>query len=196
MPEPISWVVLDAMGVIYEQRGVSALLAEFAGRLGVAVDPRAARKVYIEASLGRMSSADLWEALGVPGPERDAQFLAGRLLMPGIRDFLAEMVEEGIQVGCITNDVAEWSVRQRQLYGLEEGIEPWIVSGEVGVRKPSSEIYERFLAAAGCQPGDAMFIDDSIENVRSAARLGFRTLQFPGSFRAVLDLISQLHTVA
>jgi len=193
---PISWVALDAMGVIYEQRGVSALLAEFAASLGVPVDPGTARKVYLEATLGRLSSARLWEALGVAGPQRDVEFLAGRRLMPGIRDFLAVLGREGIRVGCITNDVAEWSLRQRRACGLQDGIEPWVVSGEVGVRKPAAEIYERFIAAAGCDAGDCMFIDDSTENLRAAASLGFHTLQFPGSFRAVLDLISQLHTVA
>ena len=184
------------MGVIYEQRGVSALLAEFAGRLGVTVDPGAARKAYLEASLGRLSSAELWEALGVPGPERDAEFLAGRMLTPGIREFLAAMRREGIRVGCITNDVAEWSLRQRRMYRLQDGIRPWVVSGEVGVRKPAGEIYRRFLAEAGCDAGDCMFIDDSVENLGAAAGLGFRTLQFPGRFEEVLHLITEFHTVA
>jgi putative hydrolase of the HAD superfamily len=195
-PDRISWVVLDAMGVIYDQQGVSALLASFAGRLGVAVDPGVARNLYRQASLGRMSSAELWEALGIPGPERDAEFLAGRGLMPGVREFLAAMRREGIGVGCITNDVAEWSLRQRRRYGLQDGIGPWVVSAEIGVRKPAAEIYERFLADAGCGAGDCMFIDDTVENLDAAAGLGFRTLRFPGSFGEVLELIAELHTVA
>jgi putative hydrolase of the HAD superfamily len=193
---PISWVALDAMGVIYEQRGVSALLAEFAASLGVPVDPGTARKVYLEATLGRLSSARLWEALGVAGPQRDAEFLAGRMLTPGIHEFLEAMRREGIRVGCITNDVVEWSLRQRRVQGLQDGIWPWVVSGEVGVRKPAAEIYKRFLAEAGCDARDCMFIDDSTENLHAAAGLGFRTLQFPGSFSEVLDLISKFHTVA
>ena len=78
----ISWVALDAMGVIYEQRGVSALLAAFAGRLGVPLDPDVAKGVYREASLGGLSSAELWEALGgerlwrSPWPVADERFLA------------------------------------------------------------------------------------------------------------------------
>ncbi|MEA2500408.1 MAG: glucose-phosphatase [Actinomycetota bacterium] len=197
MPDrPISWVALDAMGVIYEQQGVSGLLAAFAGRLGVALDPGAARDLYRQASLGRMSSAELWEALGIPGPERDAEFLAGRVLMPGVREFLAAMQREGIRVGCITNDVAEWSLRQRRRYGLQDSIGPWVVSAEVGVRKPAAEIYERFLAETGCDAGECLFVDDTVENLDAAAALGFRTVRFPGSFADVADLITELHTVA
>ena len=197
MPEGrISWVALDAMGVIYEQRGVSALLASFAGRLGVPVDPDVAKGLYRRASLGGLSSAELWEALGIPGAGRDEEFLAGRVLMPGVREFLAAMRRQGVRVGCITNDVAEWALRQRRRYGLEDGIWPWVVSGEVGVRKPAAEIYERFLTEAGCDAGDCMFIDDTVENLDAAAALGFRTLRFPGSFDDVLEVITELHTVA
>ncbi|HEY4939290.1 MAG TPA: HAD-IA family hydrolase [Actinomycetota bacterium] len=192
MPETeVRWVALDAMGVIYQQRGVSALLVSFAGRLGVSVDADMARRLYREASLGRMSSAGLWEALGVPGADRDAEFLAARTLMPGIREFVSAIRREGVQVGCITNDVAEWSHRQRRLYGLQDGIGPWVVSAEVGVRKPAPEIYERFLAEAGCEADDCMFIDDTPENLDTAARLGFRTLNFPGTFAEVFDLITE-----
>src|SRR5437016_12530544 len=123
------------MGVIYEQRGVSDLLASFAGRLGVPLDPDVARGLYREASLGGLSSAELWEALGIPGAGRDEEFLAGRVLMPGVREFLAAMRRQGVRVGCITNDVAEGALRQRRRYGLEDGTWPRAVSGEAGVRK-------------------------------------------------------------
>ena len=184
-------MALDAMGVIYEQRGVSALLVSFAGHLGVSVDAGVARRLYREASLGRMSSAELWEELGIPGPERDAEFLAGRVLMPGIGEFLGAMQREGIRVGCITNDVAEWSLYQRRRYGLQDRIGPWVVSGEVGVRKPAAEIYERFLAEAGCEAEGCMFVDDTPTNLDTAARLGFRTFSFPGTFAEVFDVITE-----
>ena len=187
----LSWVAHDAMGVIYEQRGVSALLASFAGRFGVTVDPEEARRLYRQASLGLLSSPELWEALGIPGAGRDEEFLGHRLLMPGVREFLAAVHRRGVRVGCITNDVAEWAVRQRRRYGLEDCIWPWVVSGEVGVRKPAPEIYERFLAESGCEAEDCMFIDDTPENLDTAGRLGFRTLRFPGTFAEIFDLITE-----
>jgi len=187
----VHWVALDAMGVIYEQRGVSALLVSFASHLGVSVDTGVARRLYREASLGRMSAAGLWEALGVPGADRDAEFLAARTLMPGVREFVSAIRRQGVQVGCITSDVAEWSLRQRRLDGLEDGIGPWVVSAEVGVRKPAPEIYERFLAEAGGEAEDCMFVDDTQGNLDTAARLGFRTFRFPGTFAEVFDLITE-----
>src|SRR5207248_9854927 len=122
--------------------------------------------------------------------------LAGRMDMADVTEFMAAMQREGLRVGCITDDVAEWALRQRRRYGIEDGIGQWVVSGEVGVRKPAAGIYERFLAEAGCGAADCMFIDDTVENLDAAAALGFRTLRFPGSFEDVLEVITELHTVA
>ena len=73
---------------------------------------------------------------------------------------------------------------------VPEGCISWVALDAMGV------IYERFLAEAGCDAGDCMFIDDTVENLDAAAALGFRTLRFPGSFNDVLEVISELHTVA
>ena len=58
------------------------------------------------------------------------------------------------------------------------------------------EIYDRFLGRAGCDAGECLFVDDTVENLDAAAALGFRTLRFPGSFDDVLEVITELHTVA
>src|SRR5712691_2022495 len=166
------------MGVLYEQKGVTSRLTDFAARLGVVVEQRRARELYRAASRGRLTAAALWEALGIPGPDRDAEFLEGRTLMPGARAFLAEMRRAGVPVGCITNDVAEWSRLQRRAHGLEGDIGPWVVSGEVGVRKPAPEIFERFVAESGWQAGECLFVDDNVENLDGARSLGFQTVWF------------------
>ena len=98
--------------------------------------------------------------------------------MPGVRPFLVAMRSDGIAVGCITNDVAAWSVRLRRTHRLEHEIAPWVVSAEVGVRKPGAAIYERFLAETACEAGECLFVDDLVENLDAARRLGFRTAWF------------------
>ena len=47
----------------------------------------------------------------------------------------------------VTNDFAEWSRALRDLYGLQ-GMKPWIVSAESGVRKPDPAAFEVFRKAA------------------------------------------------
>ena len=204
MPEPLTRVALDAMGVIFAQRGVPAALVAFVREHGAAVDEATARAVYQRASLGRLSSSELWEALGTPGSDRDDAFLAARLPRPGFEAFLDALGEQGIPVGCITNDLAEWSARSRRSHGLER-LAPWVVSGELGVRKPARAIFERFLEDAGAEAAACLFVDDKLHNLDGARTLGFQTAWFcddgepamaaggphprVGSFDDVLDLI-------
>ena len=206
MPEPIGRVALDAMGVIFAQRGVPAALASFAAEHGARVDEATAREVYYRASLGRCSSSELWEALGIPGPDRDAEFLAGRLPRSGFETFLGALGDEKIPVGCITNDLAEWSARSRRSYGLDR-LTPWVVSGEIGIRKPEPAIFQRFLDEAHAEAASCLFVDDKARNLDGARTLGFQTAWFcddagparsargehprVGSFDDVLELILQ-----
>ena len=75
----------------------------------------------------------------------------------------------------VTNDFAEWSRALRDLYGLQ-GMKPWIVSAESGVRKPDPAAFEVFRKAAGV-PYQSCLVIDGVENVLdSAANLGMKTV--------------------
>ena len=202
---PVRYLALDAMGVIYEHAGIAVRLAAFACDRGARVSTEQARAAYVSASRGAMTSAQLWEALGIPG-DHDAEFLAGRTLMPGAAGFLAGMAAEGLPVGAITNDVAEWSAWARHAQGVAGAISPWVVSGEVGARKPARAIYDVFLSTAGCRPEDCLFVDDQEHNLAAAEALGFQTAWFApgrtgrqdpsrgvvGSFAALFQLVNEL----
>ncbi|MGH2719756.1 MAG: HAD family hydrolase [Actinomycetota bacterium] len=187
---PGFWVALDAMGVLYRQRGIAAVLVGLARSRGVMVTESSARDAYRHASRGLLDAHGLWQSLGLPAkeaPTLDAELVAGRSLNPGARGFLADMKAEGISVGCITNDLSGWSVAARRANRLEGDVDPWVVSADIGVRKPGREIYEAFVAASGCEPARCLFVDDTVENLEAARRLGFQTVWFgadPQSGRA------------
>lgn len=54
-------------------------------------------------------------------------------------------------------------------------------SHEVGLRKPNADIFEFILKDAGITAAESLFVDDSFNNIDTAARLGFQTkLLLPG----------------
>lgn len=177
MAEPVRYVALDAMGVLYEHAGIADRLTSFAQARGSQVTLEDARALYRRASSGAMGSGALWAALGVPG-DHDAEFLAQRTLMPGARAFLDVLHAAGLPVGAITNDVAEWSRWAREARGVADDLDPWVVSGEVGVRKPARAIYDVFLSACRCAPAACVFVDDQVSNLDAASALGFRCAWF------------------
>jgi putative hydrolase of the HAD superfamily len=59
-------------------------------------------------------------------------------------------------------------------YDLEELLDEVILSGHVGVRKPSRRIYEMGAEAAGVDPKDCVMVDDLAQNISGAERLGMQ----------------------
>lgn len=53
-----------------------------------------------------------------------------------------------------------------------------VVSSDVGLIKPSRDLFEYTLERLGVQPEEAIFIDDRPVNVDGAERLGMRTILF------------------
>ena len=53
-----------------------------------------------------------------------------------------------------------------------------VVSGEEKTRKPFPEFYQRLLDRYSVNPGQALFIDDSLRNVKGAEKLGIQTIRF------------------
>lgn len=64
-----------------------------------------------------------------------------------------------------------------------------VLSHEVGAMKPSPEIYQRAVEAAGCRPEECFFTDDIAEYVEGARRYGIDAVQF----QSVAQIEEELH---
>lgn len=53
-----------------------------------------------------------------------------------------------------------------------------VVSGEEKMRKPHAAFYQRLLDRYGVHPSEAVFIDDSLRNVKAAAGMGIDSIHF------------------
>jgi HAD superfamily hydrolase (TIGR01509 family) len=58
----------------------------------------------------------------------------------------------------------------------------------VGIAKPDARIYRIALDRLGVLPGEAVFVDDFIENIESARTFGLKTVHFQGSQQLYADL--------
>jgi putative hydrolase of the HAD superfamily len=95
-----------------------------------------------------------------------------------------ELSQQGLRVGLVTNNVAEW--RPFWLPRLPEGLfEIMIDSADVGHRKPEPAIFELAMQRLGIgDPATVLFIDDFEWNVAAAIATGMVGLHCP----ADLDL--------
>ncbi|MHB8084765.1 MAG: HAD family hydrolase [Dehalococcoidia bacterium] len=176
-------VALDAMGVIYQVRDdVKDLLYPFIVEKGGLDDFSGLWGNYFEASLGRISSEQFWKSQGID-PSLEDEYLARHRLSEGLREFLEESKSKGIELWCLSNDLAQWSLKLRRMHGLETYFSGFIISGDAGLRKPDPAIYRLLLTRARHAAGEILVVDDNISNLDAAKDLGLLTTLFNASFR-------------
>jgi putative hydrolase of the HAD superfamily len=100
-------------------------------------------------------------------------------------DAVRKVRAAGIRTGLISNS---WGTRRypRELFGeLFDGV---VISAEVGIRKPSPEIYTLGAQRIGLEPAACVFVDDLPFNLAPAAELGMGTVHHRATDATLLEL--------
>ncbi|MEL6957690.1 MAG: HAD-IA family hydrolase [Pseudomonadota bacterium] len=108
----------------------------------------------------------------------------------GTWDILHDLKDADTTVHAITNWSAEtWPEGCKAHPELLEVFDTTVVSGEVGVIKPSIEIYVLLCHRADIAPERCVFIDDGLHNCLGAQASGMDAIHFTGSdaLRAALQ---------
>lgn len=92
---------------------------------------------------------------------------------PGALD---ELRGRGLKLVCVSNwDISLGEVLER--CGLLDSLDGVVSSAEAGARKPEPATFERALQIAGCEPGAALHVGDTVEeDVAGAEAAGIRAL--------------------
>ncbi len=139
-------------------------------------DPES-RDLLIALETGQLSEEDFEPRfaaiLGVP-----AQGLIDRMFAGGLPDeqmlaAVRRVRRAGIATGLISNS---WGTRRYDRALLAELFDGVVISGDVGMRKPTPEIYALGAERIGLAPAQCVFVDDLDFNLRPAAELGMATI--------------------
>jgi putative hydrolase of the HAD superfamily len=86
----------------------------------------------------------------------------------------------GGRTAILSNGVPEIMGRLQRERSLTEFFDVIVVSYEVGCAKPDAHIYRICLERLNVPAGAALFVDDRLENLEAASKLGIQTLHFTG----------------
>lgn len=176
-----NWVIFDCMGVIFEVGDdTNDLLVPYIRGINKTIASAQINELYLEASLGKITSSTFWERLGFKDNNRQTElnYLNSSLTPDKAFPDVANELKKTYNLALLSNDVSEWSSYIRQEHGLDEIFKEVVISGDVGFRKPSDEIYRIMLDRAGCPPEDCVFIDDRYKNLIPAINLGMKGIRF------------------
>jgi putative hydrolase of the HAD superfamily len=188
LSEKFDWVVLDAMGVLYQNGDdLYDLMIPYLRRQGCDLPDDAIQRAFERCSAGEIDSDDMWRMCGLTETDgADMEHASFYRLNPGLLPALAVLKEKGLRLACLSNGPVEWSRLLRQRFGMDRFIETWVVSGAVRCEKPEERIYRILLGKTGADPARCLYADDNARNLPPAEKLGMTTLLFRGEKSEVL----------
>ena len=141
---------------------------------GVLSDDAYWRRVTEDAGIPTADVTSVCEALAAADYESWSDY------REDVWDLAAAFKRRGGRTAILSNGVPAVINRVRDHRPLADYFDVVIVSCEVGCTKPDARIYELCLEQLGARPEATLFVDDRIENLDGAARLGIQTLHFVG----------------
>jgi len=97
-------------------------------------------------------------------------------------------LQRRVKVGCLSNTNSIHWDKLLQSYPFMRTFDRRFASQILGCAKPDAEIYNKVSTHLGAQPRQLLFIDDKLENVESARRLGWHARQYTGLEGLLSDL--------
>lgn len=138
--------------------------------------------IYMEASLGKITSLEFWKQLNCATDNTykdiEKKYLDEFLTLDEEFIDVASKLKENYNLAILSNDVSEWGAYLRKKYGINELVEFSVISGDVGYRKPSEDIYKLAMEKVDVAPCDCIFVDDRDKNLKPALQLGMKSVLF------------------
>lgn len=177
----IKWIIFDVWGVIYQRDFLKEIIIPFIKKWNPTISETKIWNLYLEASLGRLSSKEIWEALGLGQmfPEIEHQYIKSHegILAPDFKQVI-ETLKQKFQLGIISNDVMEWSKNLLDKFDIKKYFDLILISGDIKIRKPDNGIFQEFIELSHSIPKECVFVDDCLENLKTASELGMHSIRF------------------
>ena len=195
----IAAIIFDIGGILEPDYSIVRELSDFIG-LNVVTMRDHLRRVHDELSDGKMSLREAYGQLvalsgtAVPAGravEKHLELYRAATLTTDQRvHLLIERLKRDYTVACLTNTEAEVAQLNRQR-GYFQLFHKAYLSTEIGLHKPDPRVFEYVLRDLRCGPAAAVFVDDRIENVQGARRVGLHAIHYEGfdAFPSALDQV-------
>jgi HAD superfamily hydrolase (TIGR01549 family) len=175
-------VALDLDGTLVDQAAAAGRwVGEFAESHGFDLAVEAVAEALSEGRPKGEVFAELVLRLELP-VTADDMWADYRRRMPALvtctpedRQALIELRHHGWRLGIITNGMVDNQQGKIRALGLDALVDGWVISAEVGARKPERALFEALAARLGC-PLEGWIIGDSLDHdIGGGAAVGLQT---------------------
>ena len=194
----IKVVIFDLGGVLVrtEDKGPRSALGLRFDKTYTEMDKVVFNKSSYRASIGEITAYEHWQyvmrSLDLPDSEIEsfyAKFFGGDVVDENIIDYLRSLRSEGKYTTALLSNA--WDDLRELLinkWHIDDAFDEIFISAEMGVAKPDARIYEMVLEKLGVAPEECVFVDDFIENIEAARKLGMHGIHFQNVDVAMAEL--------
>ena len=174
-----------------------------AQQLGISLD-RLDNLVYFSESAQKASRGEIpvrlhWEAVGkalgiTKGkmPHFQQQYWSADDVNWELLEYIKRL-HPGYKVGLLSNAWDDLRQTMHRRWNIDVLFDEMIISAEVGMVKPDPRIFHLAVARFDVAPAQAVFIDDTLDNVEAARREGLGAIQFINTRQTIDELESILN---
>lgn len=150
---------------------------------------------WFDLNLGRITEAQLVEIyhqqLGIEIDLLVAIMKAIKeslLPIPGSFDLFEKLYQAQIPLYALTDNTKEIVDFLRVKYQFWDKFKGIVVSADIGLMKPSPDIYEYILTTYQLKAEETLFIDDYPPNIEGAKKMSIQTIQFETPAQCISEL--------
>ncbi len=176
----ITTVILDMYGVIMKHPNGG--FYDYVNQKFPSLTHEEMYPIISQASIGGISSLEIFKSCGYEGDLAKIQrdYLETVEINEEFFSF-AEKISKNYRLAILSNDPSEWSAFIRQKFDLNKYFDAIIISGDVGMKKPSPEIFLHTLNILSENAKNCLFVDDRPTNVEAASALSLNGVVFKNS---------------
>ncbi|NHJ22873.1 MAG: HAD family phosphatase [Candidatus Lokiarchaeota archaeon] len=134
------------------------------------------------------------EILGVCALDQKQFYAAFNSIINDLNVDMVELIKKikksnDLMLICMSNiNASHWRYLKKQKWDIWQLFDEFILSHELQMAKPDPKMFELALEKSGCKPEEVLFIDDGLNNVRSAQNMGIHAIRFMGLENLIEEL--------
>ena len=106
----------------------------------------------------------------------------------GTKKIIVKLRKKGYTLGLLSIHAREWVDYCNNIFGHHSLFDHISYSFESGIFKPKKKAYTELLKKLNVDPQECIFIDDKLENVEGAMKLGMLGIEFKNAIQLERDL--------
>jgi epoxide hydrolase-like predicted phosphatase len=187
----VKFIIFD-FGGVFVTNGIKAARKIFSKKLKVDLEKfwfEEMKSYWNKLKTGKISEDYFWkkfkEKLKKMGKDFDEDefkktFFKYQKKNKKVANIIENLRKKGYRTAILSNNVRAWMDEYNKRDNLKKYFDVIVSSDEIGYAKPSKKIYEIFLKKVGAKPEDCIFVDDKERNLKTAEKIGMKTIVFKG----------------